>query len=618
MIGQLVRKAEKGDSVFISDLRDHIASLPDSLDIRCILLLADGRSKRHFTVHLPPVSSLDVSERAFVQSYIEAELYNTLTTLGGARLEIYIDPDNPDARKLIERTVESFDIEKPRSNRTGYGRAINVIDRMLTALGSVSNTTLPDKFEIEILSSAVYPGDTGDLSLQSKPSNVFKSVAENLAGKTICGLDIGGTDIKAALAVDGNIVALKEYDWNPAVYGNAEEIIDPIVDIAALMRIKASLLIDKTMDAEARVALDQKVKFALAKNSGHEDIRAAVKMAEDLLGTDLQFYHAIGLCFPDVVVRNKIVGGEVPKTVGMRKNSSRDFEDQFSLLTNLDGRLRTLCNPDGVVMNTNDGPMAAFTAAVELAASPGATPEIRQGASGVFAHTLGTDLGTGLVLGDGTIPEIPLEVYNLIVDLGNFPSRRYPSRDVRSLNNTNTGLPGTLQRFTSQTGAFRLAFERLESARPEAFAELLSRGFIRKEPDAHGEMWYVPEAPDDMRKPFLAHLMDLALADDEVAGIFRRIGEYIAVVWQESEHILKTGIEKRFLFGRLVKVQRCFELMQEGAAERAPRLELIAADSEMACTPLMKQLAASDEYTVAQFGQAVGAIYFGNLGISPS
>jgi hypothetical protein len=34
----------------------------------------------------------------------------------------------------------------------------------------------------------------------------------------------------------------------------------------------------------------------------------------------------------------------------------------------------------------------------------------------------------------------------------------------------------------------------------------------------------------------------------------------------------------------------------------------------MANTPLMKQLEADPEYTVAQFAQAVGAVYFGNLG----
>ena len=42
-------------------------------------------------------------------------------------------------------------------------------------------------------------------------------------------------------------------------------------------------------------------------------------------------------------------------------------------------------------------------------------------------------------------------------------------------------------------------------------------------------------------------------------------------------------------------------------------LELIPADDTLACSPLMLQLAAREDATVAQFGQAVGAVYFGVL-----
>jgi hypothetical protein len=67
-----------------------------------------------------------------------------------------------------------------------------------------------------------------------------------------------------------------------------------------------------------------------------------------------------------------------------------------------------------------------------------------------------------------------------------------------------------------------------------------------------------------------------------------------------------------------VKVARVFDLMQEGAARREPELEFVAADSNMAYTPLMRALDADPEYTVAQFGQAVGAVYFANLSLQES
>ena len=89
---------------------------------------------------------------------------------------------------------------------------------------------------------------------------------------------------------------------------------------------------------------------------------------EQAAGT-LRGFDAIGLCFPDVVIRNRIVGGETYKTRGMRENAALDYEAQFAKITDLCMLLQAYTVPGGVVMNTNDGPMAAFTAAVEQAAA---------------------------------------------------------------------------------------------------------------------------------------------------------------------------------------------------------------------------------------------------------
>ena len=611
MIDKMVQDASVGNSVFISDLRKLISALPELENIRCILLLADGRKKKHFEINLPVLCNIDDSQMIFLQAYVEAELYNTLTTLGGTRLDIYLDKKNPHLVSLLKKAVASFDLDISRSQRSGYGRVINVIDRMLNALHP--DSPVPKKFIIALNDSAEFTGKQENFAFRSPPGTIFTDVTKDLDGKVICGLDIGGTDIKAAIAVDGNLSGLKEYDWNPATYGNVEDIIDPIFAIARLMRSMASLNQANSLCTDTRSSIETVLNEAMANDATCEDIESATIRAEGMLKDHLRSFHAIGMCFPDVVVKNKIVGGEVPKTVGMRGNPNRDFEAQFAHLTDLDERLRALCNPNGVVMNTNDGPMAAFTAAVELAASP----DSKQVTAGVFAHSLGTDLGTGIVLADGSIPEIPLEVYNLIVDLGSYPSKEFPARDVRSLNNTNTGLAGTLQRFTSQTGAFRLAVDYFYKNRPDLFEELEDRGFVRKGQIDGEESWQVPETPKDMRKPFLTHLMSLPDREggDDAARIFRDIGTFLSVAWEETEYILGTELPKRFLFGRLVKVQRAFELMQDGAANRTPQLGLVAADSEMAFTPLMRQLAEEEDFTVAQFGQAVGAIYFGNLGL---
>ena len=52
-----------------------------------------------------------------------------------------------------------------------------------------------------------------------------------------------------------------------------------------------------------------------------------------------------------------------------------------------------------------------------------------------------------------------------------------------------------------------------------------------------------------------------------------------------------------------------FRLLQEGCREIMPELRLEAADEDLTCTALMRQLP-SHGVTVAQFGQAVGAMYY--------
>ena len=80
----------------------------------------------------------------------------------------------------------------------------------------------------------------------------------------------------------------------------------------------------------------------------------------------------------------------------------------------------------------------------------------------------------------------------------------------------------------------------------------------------------------------------------------------------ETRRILAPGTDKRFLFGRLVKNQTCFDLLVEGARSVDPGISLVVAGTGMANTSLMKQLERHPELTVAQFAQAVGAVYFAN------
>ena len=601
MMEAIVADYEKGKPLYVCDVRERLSSSGCSMEYR--LLLGDGKTVKPGLVPLPGDPVDGESGRTVLFAYIQAELYNLLTTLGGCKLSLYLNDATAPFRGVVTDVVKSFGVDLPRAERKGVGRILNVAERMLDALGTaVDSHGGRARFVIQVHDGAP-PASTDEVRFRATPNGVFDRVTKSLDGRVCCGLDVGGTDIKAALVVDGQLVALKEHDWNPALFTDVELLIDPIVDTVLLLNAMAVLSTRHGTGDEVEQLLSQ-AREALGKEVSPEALHEAAEGLDQALGGE-RVLDGIGLSFPDVVVDNKIVGGEVPKTLGMRSNKSRDFESQFAELTSLDSRLLGLCKPGASIVIMNDGPMAAFTAAVEMAAGP--NPE--QVSEGVFAHTLGTDLGTGFVRADGTIPAIPLEVYNMILDIGLKPARGLPAQDVRSLRNTNTDVVGTMQRFTSQTGAFRLAQRYFSEGAPHLLAAAVEHGFIREVADGSEVLTVVPETPHDMRKGYLAHLMNLTATEASAQEIFRDIGEYLALTWRETEHILRTGIKSRFIFGRLVKVSRCFELMQEGARRRSAELRLIAADGSLAHTPLMKQLDASEEYTVAQFGQAIGAVY---------
>lgn len=487
---------------------------------------------------------------------------------------------------------DTFQVNAPLARRNGYGKCLNVNQRTLAALCGPEA-----RFAFRLSDIADEPEAPEDRPAPAG-TPVFAALPERAKRGMLMGMDIGGTDVKLVAALDGRLVAFKEYDWNPAACALAEQLIEPLCLLTRLMRVAVC------MEASGMGERVPARVFDRAATDG--EMASAVSEMEALLGDRLRGFDGIGLCIPDVVIRNRIIGGETPKTYGMRMNRDVDYESQFAKITNLCDVLKTFATPEGVVMNINDGPMAAFTTAVEQAAAGADLSD------GFFAHTLGTDLGTGWILPDGSIPEIPLEVYSFIIDLGSFDQRRFPARDVRSINNVNTGLPGTPQKYTSQSGVFRLAAKVLPGADPGVYREALERGLLVKD----GERLFVPTAPRDMRKPCLEYFMrEAERRDSQCAEIFREIGEYLAVTWRETEYLLRPACKQRTLFGRLVKTPTCFELMCEGAKRIVPDIELAVADEGLANTGLMKQLAAQPDYTVAQFAQAVGAVYYACVGL---
>jgi len=600
MIKAFLRAAQEGRPVYLHTVRTAFQSAPGACSVPLRLSLTEENQFYETRLLLPPPAGPE--ETAFLRRYVLARIYNILSTFGGRTLTLYLDPGPTFLPEVFRDLSAAFCIGLPRVERTGYGKCINVADRMNQALGCGSFS-----FRFAALSEYAPLPPAPERPARDVPG-AFRHAVSAVSGRILCGIDVGGTDIKACLSADGSLVRFKEYDWNPAGFSSAQRTIAPILLLTRFLRDDYALTLreQEGPDETGRVAaLRAETDEALRREAPDVAMLFCCEKIEALLGDErVNLLDGIGLSYPDVVVKNLLVGGETPKTAGLRANPSIDYESEFAKLTGLCERLSSLCREGGKVRCVNDGPMAAYTAAVELAEE--APAQIR---GGVFAHTLGTELGTGWIDENGEIPEIPLEVYNEIIDLGSDPEGRYPAEDVRSTRNLNTDLPGTLQKYVGQNGVFRLAAKYLPDACPALYASLFEKGFLLREGDAIR----VPAAPQDMRKPLLAFLMDLTSEPDcpeAVRQIFRDVGEFLAAAILETQELLHPKTSERMLFGRMVKHPACFALLQEGARSVTDRISLTAADDTLARTPLMRDLAADPVYTVAQFAQAVGAVYF--------
>lgn len=537
MLREWIQTAKEDRPVWLGDVRQALLESGDAVPVQMELELCSGQ-RRQFLLPVPRWEGEE--QERFVREYVCACVFNALAALSGQRMTFYVPEGEQQAEALLRELPRIFQVEqKPR---TGYGKAVAVADRLCYTFGRK-----PFSFEVRSVSEPVPVPEHTAAPQAGQLGERLRRAAQRADAGLYCGVDVGGTDIKLALARGGELVWVSVLDWNPTRSTRAEEIIEPMVDM---------------------------IRQALSHVGG-------------------ELLDGLGVSFPDVVIRDRIVGGETPKTRGMRENRALDYETQLRKLTALKDALAPCCKAGAPIRMTNDGHMAAFTAAMELACSPDSAAVER----GVIAHSLGTDLGTGWLEADGTIPEIPLELYDFLLDLGSWRSRELPAGDLRCVCNENSGLPG-VRRYIGQAGAFRLAY----GLEPE-----LLDGFAVRE----GETLLVQESPEDLRKPCLEMLMQRAQEGEASAcAVFRQIGGHLAQVSRELEFLLHPATDVRFLFGRFVKRPCCFALLQEGCAQVLPQLRLEAADDELACTPLMAALSRSEEATVAQYGQAVGAIYF--------
>ena len=564
MISTFLNRAKSGEPVWIGEIREAFSALPDNRKI--ILRLTDlNRAVHDREIRIPKWKSAE--ERNFLKEYLAAIVFNFLSCIGGIELRLYLPENDKELEKLIAELSTLFQLD--REKRSGYGKVISICDRMSCADGGGKFRFAVDSLKNYAALPAEQPKRIEQLG------NSLRERSNEAEFGLRCRLDVGGTDIKAAVSLEGELLSVHEFDWDPASYQTAEEILNPILLLARLLRLEACSQGEKKLPL--KIDMEQLRRHVIEKESTERT---------------LPYFDSIGLSFPDVVVHDRILGGETPKTRGLRNNPNVQYEQEFGKLRSLQEKLMALCVPGGTVKIANDGNIAAYTAAVEMACGGD------QVQNGVFAHSLGTDLGTGWLMEDGTLPAMPLELYDFLLDMGSYPQRAFEPEDVRSVRNENSGLPDA-RKYLGQSAAFRLAMEKNPKLLEADLVNTEGRLEIRRE-------------PEDRRKACLEHLMlEAERGNAEARAVFRDIGRHLGRIGREIDWLLSPKTQERYLYGRFVKHAACFALMQEGCAAVMPALKLISANEELAFSPLMRALAERQDSTVAQFGQAVGAIYFG-------
>ena len=276
MLKTFLEKAANDQSVYITDVREAFQAR-GTRPFHLHVTLYD-RSVRAFDLRLPETVGED--EEKFVAEYVYANVYNLLSSLGGVGIDVYLDKSDKAALALVQGLDRVFQLERDKTARTGYGKCLNVNERVLAVLLGGE-----EKFSFGVHDVKEEPAIEPPAAVTGRP--VFDRLPTMTRGRMVLGMDIGGTDVKLAVSVDGQLALCKEFDWFPASYPLAEQITGPLLLLARLLRAAGSLYRAGRQDE-----IDQ---TALGKHATLTEMERGAEAMEQAAGGDLRSFDAIGL-----------------------------------------------------------------------------------------------------------------------------------------------------------------------------------------------------------------------------------------------------------------------------------------------------------------------------------
>ena len=129
-IESFLKRAQRDQTVYITDVRRIFDEVGEKA-FHVHAHLYEG-AVEVFGMSLPEWET--EAQREFVAEYVRAFLYNLISTLGAIRIEIYLDPADEGLRALAEGLREDFQLDLDKTERSGYGKCLNVNERIVKAL----------------------------------------------------------------------------------------------------------------------------------------------------------------------------------------------------------------------------------------------------------------------------------------------------------------------------------------------------------------------------------------------------------------------------------------------------------------------------------------------------
>lgn len=582
--------------LFLSELQERISRLPagERQEIRLLVWVNKEQEYRKLCFEMPKGETLQ-GERELYRRYLLAMMNNLLVSFGGAGLELYFDETDQELKSLAEEAVAEFQADSPRNDRKSYGVYLNYINRMNVFLGL-------GRFAFQLKDLSAWPKLDPEKEYriyvpqkEEEELKLLKRTATELKGRCICSLDVGGNSIKGAVVKDGRALVLKEYQWYPTGCRTAQEMNDPMLLMVRFLSACTGL-----MERDGNLAA---AEAAFAKNVPYGQLLAETEALERSGICTKGRFDAIVIGFPDIVVHNKIAGGESFKHQGMKNNPDTDYEVEFFKTSDLDELAAPYAKEGAPVVVLNDGNAASYITSVEQTFAP----ESFIDENGMFCCTIGTEMGTGFISRGGTIQHIPLEGFQHVIDLGNEEYQKYPPADLRSVNSTNTGIPGVVQKYISQMGLFRMALTALWESKDPLFEKLQEMGLIAY--NAGADTLYSVLEPEDRRGTLTRFLVSqLSEGCPAVEEAFRMMGKAMGILIDQDRLIFPEITTRRLLSGGIIADDRAFALMREGLRAYNPSYDVMRLDEETMYSPLLRSMTPEQR----SFNVAIGSAYIGN------